>query len=57
MTDTRNWKCFFGMHQWNKMGEYTKSYFQYQNSEHPYRIAVCYRLQCVHCGKITHKEF
>lgn len=57
MTDTRNWKCFFGMHQWKQIGEISRQHFEYSTSKRPYRITTVYRMQCAHCGKITHEEF
>ncbi|HGJ5858089.1 hypothetical protein [Arsenophonus nasoniae] len=50
--DTRNWKCFVGMHQWKIINKYKDR--QHLDGELILSWTV-YVLQCVHCGKIKNK--
>lgn len=50
MSDTRNWKCFFGLHQYGEPihgGRYIHSSDIGHSKEGNY-----YTCRCVHCGKI-----
>ena len=51
MKDTRNWRCFFGMHQWQLKEKREQHYYEYSSSARPYRIKFILRMQCAHCGK------
>ncbi|MEW2737603.1 hypothetical protein ABZ131_00300 [Providencia rettgeri] len=51
--DTRNWKCFFGMHQWVTI---SKNPFRENYGGGDFSEGTLYHLQCVHCGKIQGKK-
>jgi len=50
MSDTRNWKCFFGLHQFDstiKTGTYRRGGEYYTNES-----GVFYTKVCSHCGLV-----
>lgn len=59
MKDTRNWKCFFGMHQWEELKVIKCEYFRDYNpspSTLPYRVTSKHTLKCCHCGELKSVE-
>jgi len=50
MTDTRNWKCFFRMHQWGE--PFAKGRYSHSNDLGSERNGSYYTCRCAHCGKI-----
>ncbi|CAM6638470.1 hypothetical protein ENINMM108B2_03195 [Enterobacter intestinihominis] len=55
MTDTRNWKCFFGMHAWQTTSQEEVHYVK-KTGELPTKITTKYKMRCLHCGKHRHEE-
>ncbi|MFU0812509.1 MAG: hypothetical protein ACFWUG_00510 [Rahnella inusitata] len=55
--DTRNWKCFFGMHQSEISETIHKERYRLETDSMPYRRWTLIISRCVHCGKITSGEF
>lgn len=51
MSDTRNWKCFLGMHQWEFKEKVQRNIYEESWSKKPYRIVTIIRTRCAHCGK------
>ncbi|AJJ64724.1 hypothetical protein AT01_1339 [Yersinia aldovae 670-83] len=51
--DTRNWRCFIGMHQWLEHSHRVHSEFAKERDKLPTRIYTIYTLKCVHCGEMT----
>ncbi|EPY6812498.1 hypothetical protein ACXEGP_002411 [Klebsiella quasipneumoniae] len=51
MNDTRNWKCFFGLHQWEVKEKIQRNSYEESWSQRPYKIQTIIRMQCIHCGK------
>lgn len=56
MEDKRNWRCFFGMHQWSVISSNERHYYKSSTDNRPNRIATLHTLQCMHCGKLNSKE-
>lgn len=55
--DTRNWRCFFGMHQWDVVTKVTQEYYAQECDKYPCVIRDAYTMRCVHCGEMTKRKF
>lgn len=51
--DTRNWKCFFGMHLWVLIATY--DYTQTDEFGDVYMRGKKFIMQCAYCGKVKRK--
>ncbi|TDX14620.1 hypothetical protein EDF88_3937 [Buttiauxella sp. BIGb0552] len=57
MKDTRNWKCFFGMHQWQQLNVIRREYYEgHSSGKLPYKITNKHTLKCCHCGELKSVE-
>lgn len=54
--DTRNWRCFFGVHQWEVVASMEFEKYESNESTHPYKIFRRYTQKCAHCGQMTNKD-
>lgn len=54
---TRNWKCFFGMHQSEIIERTQMSKYSNDSSTRPYKSWWHITTRCVHCGKIESGDY
>ncbi len=54
--DTRNWKCFFGMHQWRVVKKIEEKIYEKESDKYPSKMRNVYILMCVHCGEMTKRN-
>ena len=55
MEDKRNFKCFFGMHQYKCVRRHKNQIFEYGNDDMPYETRFTYIYECNFCGKMKTK--
>lgn len=54
--DKRNWKCFFGMHQYEIIREKKTLTYLLETDNIPSEIINTFTLQCIFCGKISREK-
>ena len=55
VNDTRNWKCFFGMHQWQLKEKREQHYYEYSSSKDHTKLGLYCECNALIAESSNHK--